>query len=62
MADKVIHQENFKHSYPYDWRTKLPVIIRASKQWFVKTGEIKDRALVSQWLCPSHDVWLGRMH
>lgn len=45
MADRVMHQEDFKHSYPYDWRTKLPVIIRASKQWFVKTGVIKDKAL-----------------
>ena len=46
MADCVIHQEKFTHSYPYDWRTKLPVIIRASKQWFVQTAAIKDKALV----------------
>lgn len=35
------------HSYPYDWRTKKPVIIRASQQWFVDTNAIKGRAVVS---------------
>ncbi|KNC81136.1 isoleucyl-tRNA synthetase, variant, partial [Sphaeroforma arctica JP610] len=24
----------YKHRYPYDWRTKKPVIQRATKQWF----------------------------
>jgi isoleucyl-tRNA synthetase len=25
----------FVHSYPYDWRTKQPVMLRATEQWFV---------------------------
>ena len=25
----------FTHSYPHDWRSKTPVIFRATKQWFV---------------------------
>ncbi|XP_018570506.1 isoleucine--tRNA ligase, mitochondrial [Anoplophora glabripennis] len=33
------------HSYPYDWRTKKPVIIKASRQWFIDTNAIKGRAL-----------------
>ncbi|MGH0155065.1 UNVERIFIED_CONTAM: hypothetical protein FKN15_051403 [Acipenser sinensis] len=40
----LLKEEEIVHSYPYDWRTKKPVIIRASKQWFVNTGSIKDRA------------------
>ena len=24
----------FTHSYPHDWRTKKPVIYRATAQWF----------------------------
>lgn len=48
LKSSVMHQESFKHSYPYDWRTKKPVIIRASKQWFVSTKQIKDKALVSE--------------
>ncbi|KAK2161356.1 hypothetical protein LSH36_118g05020 [Paralvinella palmiformis] len=44
LAEYVLHQEPFTHSYPYDWRTKQPVIIRASKQWFIDTSMIKDKA------------------
>ncbi|KAG8443776.1 hypothetical protein GDO86_009091 [Hymenochirus boettgeri] len=40
----LLKEESFIHSYPYDWRTKKPVIIRASKQWFVNTANIKDKA------------------
>ncbi|XP_061157054.1 isoleucine--tRNA ligase, mitochondrial isoform X1 [Syngnathus typhle] len=37
-------EEDFLHSYPYDWRTKKPVLIRPSKQWFINTGSLKDKA------------------
>lgn len=33
-AGVVLHSFKYKHRYPYDWRTKQPVIIRATKQWF----------------------------
>lgn len=26
----------YKHRYPYDWRTKKPVVLRATAQWFAK--------------------------
>ncbi|XP_043496541.1 isoleucine--tRNA ligase, mitochondrial isoform X1 [Polistes fuscatus] len=41
----ILHVEFIKHSYPYDWRTKEPVIIRASHQWFVDINSIKTKAL-----------------
>lgn len=41
------HLGQYMHSYPYDWRTKKPIIIRASTQWFVNTAAIKDKAMVS---------------
>ncbi|KAL1138903.1 hypothetical protein AAG570_008965 [Ranatra chinensis] len=41
----IVHSETVVHSYPYDWRTKCPVIVRASKQWFIDTSRIKDRAI-----------------
>ena len=47
LGSRVLRKEEFIHSYPYDWRTKKPVIIRASKQWFVNTQQLKDPALVS---------------
>ncbi|GAB1285834.1 Isoleucine--tRNA ligase, mitochondrial [Apodemus speciosus] len=40
----VLKEENIVHSYPYDWRTKKPVLIRASKQWFVNITDIKATA------------------
>uniref|UniRef100_A0A3B4XQ12 isoleucine--tRNA ligase n=1 Tax=Seriola lalandi dorsalis TaxID=1841481 RepID=A0A3B4XQ12_SERLL len=33
----LVKEEKCVHSYPYDWRTKQPVIIRPSKQWFINT-------------------------
>ncbi|KAM4693563.1 isoleucine--tRNA ligase, mitochondrial [Discoglossus pictus] len=43
-SNNLLKEESFVHSYPYDWRTKKPIIIRASKQWFVNTANIKDKA------------------
>ncbi|HZL34524.1 MAG TPA: isoleucine--tRNA ligase [Tepidisphaeraceae bacterium] len=28
-------QEKITHSYPHDWRSKTPIIFRATEQWFV---------------------------
>lgn len=33
-----------KHLYPYDWRSKTPVIQRATPQWFVNVDKIKAAA------------------
>lgn len=40
-------QERYVHKYPYDWRTKLPVIVRATAQWFADVDGIKAPALES---------------
>ena len=45
LDDKLLHKHSYVHSYPYDWRTKKPVIIRSSQQWFINTELLKDRAL-----------------
>lgn len=34
-----------KHKYPIDWRTKLPVIVRATEQWFANVDGIKAIAM-----------------
>jgi len=31
----LFHESKFMHSYPHDWRSKGPVIFRATEQWFV---------------------------
>ncbi|GCF00506.1 isoleucine-tRNA ligase [Zygosaccharomyces mellis] len=35
------------HSYPYDWRSKKPVIIRATPQWFADLHNVKEDAIQS---------------
>ncbi len=31
----LLHEENYHHSYPFCWRSKTPIIIRAMDQWFI---------------------------
>ena len=33
------------HSYPHDWRTKKPIIFRATTQWFASIDQIRDELL-----------------
>lgn len=35
----------YEHSYPFDWRTKKPVIFRATPQWFASVDKIRDEIL-----------------
>ncbi|KAF9968381.1 hypothetical protein BGZ73_000139, partial [Actinomortierella ambigua] len=41
----LIQEHVYEHKYPYDWRTKKPVILRATSQWFANVGTIKEDAL-----------------
>ena len=52
----LLKEEKLVHSYPYDWRTKKPVVIRASKQWFVNITDIKATAKVYETSCCEHWV------
>ena len=45
LGGDILHSETITHSYPCDWRTKQPVFLRASKQWFINTDRLKTRAL-----------------
>uniref|UniRef100_A0A915K4J7 isoleucine--tRNA ligase n=1 Tax=Romanomermis culicivorax TaxID=13658 RepID=A0A915K4J7_ROMCU len=55
----VLDRHDFKHSYPYDWRTKKPVIVRASEQWFFDLSKIKTKAMeiVQQAHIIGYDSW-----
>ncbi|QOV88930.1 isoleucine--tRNA ligase [Humisphaera borealis] len=33
--DVLLAEVPIKHSYPHDWRSKTPIIFRATEQWFV---------------------------
>ncbi|MGD1896611.1 MAG: isoleucine--tRNA ligase [Phormidesmis sp.] len=39
----LLKHEPYNHKYPYDWRTKKPVIYRATEQWFASVkGFVSD--------------------
>ncbi|KAF2658553.1 isoleucyl-tRNA synthetase [Lophiostoma macrostomum CBS 122681] len=38
-------EQNYRHKYPIDWRTKQPVIVRATAQWFANVDNIKGGSL-----------------
>ncbi|MBM4098810.1 MAG: isoleucine--tRNA ligase [Planctomycetes bacterium] len=35
QSGHLYHDHVFTHSYPHDWRSKTPVIFRATEQWFI---------------------------
>lgn len=42
----LLATKKINHSYPHDWRSKQPVIFRATEQWFIKVdGKVRDLAL-----------------
>ena len=41
----LLHHSKFNHSYPHDWRTRKPVIFRATPQWFASIDKLKTRLL-----------------
>lgn len=44
-AGVLLKQMNYEHSYPFDWRTKKPIIFRATPQWFASVDKIRDQIL-----------------
>lgn len=44
-AGSLLLLDPITHSYPHDWRTKKPVIFRATPQWFASIDPIKDDIL-----------------
>ncbi len=41
---KLVRSEKFRHSYPHCWRTKTPLIYRATPQWFISMEQQNLRA------------------
>ena len=41
----LLHMEFRTHSYPHDWRTKKPVIFRATPQWFASIDKFRQAIL-----------------
>ncbi|MDN3954068.1 isoleucine--tRNA ligase [Sporolactobacillus laevolacticus] len=55
----------FTHSYPHDWRTKKPVIWRATKQWFASIKAFREDILNAihevRWIPSWGDVRMTNM-
>lgn len=43
----LLKLKKIEHSYPFDWRSKTPVIFRATEQWFIKMeeGDLRQKVL-----------------
>ena len=41
----LLSRHDYQHKYPYDWRSKQPVIVRATAQWFANVEDIQKPAL-----------------
>lgn len=41
----LLKLEFITHSYPHDWRTKKPVIFRATEQWFASIKDFREEIL-----------------
>ena len=44
-SNALLKQMDYVHSYPFDWRTKKPIIFRATPQWFASVDKIRDQIL-----------------
>ncbi|MEK5174780.1 isoleucine--tRNA ligase [Heyndrickxia sp. FSL W8-0496] len=44
-AGALLKLNFFTHSYPHDWRTKKPVIFRATAQWFASIDKFREELL-----------------
>ncbi len=40
----LLASSKYKHRYPHDWRTKAPVIIRVTPQWFADLSQLQATA------------------
>jgi isoleucyl-tRNA synthetase len=46
-TNQLLNQHKYEHKYPYDWRSKKPIIIRATEQWFADVANIRESSLSS---------------
>ena len=43
-SGSLVHLKRYSHRYPCDWRSKKPVIIRATEQWFASVKSLVEQA------------------
>lgn len=52
----LISEADYRHSYPYCWRSKTPIIFRAVEQFFIRIDDLRANALAAiknvSWIPP----------
>lgn len=45
LDSSIVKKSKYTHKYPYDWRTKQPVMLRATAQWFANVESLQEKAV-----------------
>ncbi|XP_074008530.1 isoleucine--tRNA ligase, cytoplasmic isoform X1 [Numenius arquata] len=48
---RLVHSSNFKHSYPFCWRSDTPLIYKAVPSWFVRVEHMVEKLLENNAQC-----------
>ncbi|WVQ96550.1 isoleucine-tRNA ligase [Kwoniella sp. CBS 9459] len=43
----LLAEQPIEHRYPYDWKSKKPIIVRATPQWFADLDDVKKTAIAA---------------
>ena len=57
LGNLLLAQEEISHSYPFDWRTKKPIIWRAVPQWFASVSKFRQEILDEIEKVKFHSEW-----
>ncbi|HGI6853290.1 TPA: isoleucine--tRNA ligase [Streptococcus pyogenes] len=57
LGNLLLAQEVINHSYPFDWRTKKPIIWRAVPQWFASVSDFRQDILDEIEKTTFHPSW-----
>ncbi|MER0122589.1 isoleucine--tRNA ligase [Streptococcus sp. ZJ93] len=57
LGNLLLAQEEISHSYPFDWRTKKPIIWRAVPQWFASVSKFRQEILDEIDKVTFHSEW-----
>lgn len=44
-VDALLHSSKLVHSYPHSWRSKAPLIFRATSQWFINIEALRSKVM-----------------
>jgi isoleucyl-tRNA synthetase len=57
--DLMLSDDTISHRYGHCWRCKTPIIYLATKQWFIKIGDLKEDMLAEIKKVDWHPDWAG---